>query len=143
MRQTAARAGTSFHKLRTPLVEWFLAMPLLTSANNDIPLANWPTNSMSDGTLPGSSSRSRDEATQFHLQVRGAAAGALRVTLRSNLRCRGVTTRTTAQSRQWGDALLRSLKDAAQAGAAFEPMRSVGSPVPNDALTLARSRLLL
>jgi hypothetical protein len=34
--QTAARAGTIFHKSRTPLVKWFLAMHLMTSAKNDI-----------------------------------------------------------------------------------------------------------
>jgi ribosomal protein L37AE/L43A len=34
--QTSARAGTMFHKSRTPLVKWFLAIHLLTSAKNDI-----------------------------------------------------------------------------------------------------------
>jgi ISXO2-like transposase domain/Transposase zinc-ribbon domain len=34
--QTSARAGTIFHKSRTPLSKWFLAMHLLTSAKNDI-----------------------------------------------------------------------------------------------------------
>src|SRR5262245_35839301 len=34
--QTSARAGTIFHKSRTPLVKWFLAIYLLTSAKNDI-----------------------------------------------------------------------------------------------------------
>jgi hypothetical protein len=34
--QTSARAGTIFHKSRTPLVKWFLAMHLMTSAKNDI-----------------------------------------------------------------------------------------------------------
>lgn len=31
-----ACAGTIFHKSSTPLTKWFLAMPLLTSAKNDI-----------------------------------------------------------------------------------------------------------
>jgi hypothetical protein len=34
--QTSARAGTIFHKSHTPLVKWFLAIYLLTSAKNDI-----------------------------------------------------------------------------------------------------------
>jgi ribosomal protein L37AE/L43A len=34
--QTSARAGTIFHKSRTPLVKWFLAIHLITSAKNDI-----------------------------------------------------------------------------------------------------------
>jgi len=34
--QTSARAGTIFHKSRTPLTKWFLAMHLMTSAKNDI-----------------------------------------------------------------------------------------------------------
>ena len=34
--QTSVRAGTIFHKSRTPLTKWFLAMPLITSAKNDI-----------------------------------------------------------------------------------------------------------
>src|SRR5215467_11674339 len=34
--QTSARAGTIFHKSRTPLVKWFLAIYLITSAKNDI-----------------------------------------------------------------------------------------------------------
>ena len=34
--QTSARAGTIFHKSRTPLVKWFLAMHLMTSSKNDI-----------------------------------------------------------------------------------------------------------
>jgi hypothetical protein len=34
--QTSARAGTIFHKSRTPLVKWFLAMHLMTSAKNDV-----------------------------------------------------------------------------------------------------------
>ncbi len=34
--QTSVRAGTIFHKSRTPLVKWFLAMHLITSAKNDI-----------------------------------------------------------------------------------------------------------
>jgi len=35
-KQTSARAGTIFHKSRTPLSKWFLAMHLMTSAKNDI-----------------------------------------------------------------------------------------------------------
>jgi ribosomal protein L37AE/L43A len=34
--QTSVRAGTVFHKSRTPLVKWFLAIYLLTGAKNDI-----------------------------------------------------------------------------------------------------------
>ena len=34
--QTSARAGTIFHKSRTPLTKWFLALHLMTSAKNDI-----------------------------------------------------------------------------------------------------------
>lgn len=34
--QTSVRAGTIFHKSRTPLVKWFLAMHLLTASKNDI-----------------------------------------------------------------------------------------------------------
>ena len=34
--QTSVRAGTIFHKSRTPLVKWFLAMHLITSAKNDV-----------------------------------------------------------------------------------------------------------
>ncbi len=34
--QTSAKAGTIFHKSKTPLTKWFLAMHLLTSAKNDI-----------------------------------------------------------------------------------------------------------
>ena len=34
--QTSARAGTIFHKSRTPLTKWFLALHLITSAENDI-----------------------------------------------------------------------------------------------------------
>ena len=34
--QTSARAGTIFHKSRTPLTKWFLAIHLMTSAKNDI-----------------------------------------------------------------------------------------------------------
>src|SRR5215510_14856315 len=34
--QTSARAGTIFHKSRTPLTKWFLAMHLMTAAKNDI-----------------------------------------------------------------------------------------------------------
>ena len=34
--QTSARAGTMFHKSHTPLVKWFLAIYLVTSAKNDI-----------------------------------------------------------------------------------------------------------
>lgn len=34
--QTSARAGTIFHKSRTPLAKWFLAMHLLTASKNDI-----------------------------------------------------------------------------------------------------------
>ena len=34
--QTSARAGTIFHKSRTPLAKWFLAMHLLTGSKNDI-----------------------------------------------------------------------------------------------------------
>ena len=35
-RQTSAKAGTIFHKSKTPLTKWFLAMHLITSAKNDI-----------------------------------------------------------------------------------------------------------
>ena len=35
-RQTSARAGTIFHKSRTPLTKWFLAIHLMTAAKNDI-----------------------------------------------------------------------------------------------------------
>ena len=35
-RQTSVRAGTVFHKSRTPLTKWFLAMHLLTGSKNDI-----------------------------------------------------------------------------------------------------------
>ncbi len=35
-RQTSARAGTIFHASRTPLMKWFLAIHLMTSAKNDI-----------------------------------------------------------------------------------------------------------
>jgi len=35
-RQTSVRAGTVFHKSRTPLTKWFLAMHLLTCSKNDI-----------------------------------------------------------------------------------------------------------
>ena len=35
-RQTSVRAGTIFHKSRTPLTKWFLAMHLMTAAKNDI-----------------------------------------------------------------------------------------------------------
>ena len=34
--QTSARAGTIFHKSRTPLTKWFLAMHMMTSAKNDV-----------------------------------------------------------------------------------------------------------
>ena len=34
--QTSVRSGTIFHKSRTPLSKWFLAMHLITSAKNDI-----------------------------------------------------------------------------------------------------------
>jgi ribosomal protein L37AE/L43A len=34
--QTSVRAGTIFHKSRTPLVKWFLAMHLMTASKNDI-----------------------------------------------------------------------------------------------------------
>jgi len=34
--QTSVRAGTIFHKSRTPLAKWFLAMHLLTASKNDI-----------------------------------------------------------------------------------------------------------
>ena len=34
--QTSAKAGTIFHKSTTPLVKWFLAIYLITSAKNDI-----------------------------------------------------------------------------------------------------------
>ena len=34
--QTSVRSGTIFHKSRTPLTKWFLAMHLLTIAKNDI-----------------------------------------------------------------------------------------------------------
>jgi hypothetical protein len=34
--QTSARAGTIFHKSRTPLAKWFLAMHLITASKNDI-----------------------------------------------------------------------------------------------------------
>jgi hypothetical protein len=34
--QTSVRAGTIFHKSRTPLTKWFLAMHLITSAKNDV-----------------------------------------------------------------------------------------------------------
>jgi ribosomal protein L37AE/L43A len=34
--QTSAKAGTVFHKSKTPLTKWFLAMHLITSAKNDI-----------------------------------------------------------------------------------------------------------
>jgi hypothetical protein len=34
--QTSARAGTIFHKPRTPLTKRFLAMHLMTAAKNDI-----------------------------------------------------------------------------------------------------------
>jgi ribosomal protein L37AE/L43A len=34
--QTTAKAGTIFHKSRTPLVKWFLAIYLLTQSKNDI-----------------------------------------------------------------------------------------------------------
>ena len=34
--QTSVHSGTIFHKSRTPLSKWFLAMHLITSANNDI-----------------------------------------------------------------------------------------------------------
>lgn len=34
--QTSTRAGTIFHKSRTPLTKWFLAMHLMTASKNDI-----------------------------------------------------------------------------------------------------------
>jgi transposase-like protein/ribosomal protein L37AE/L43A len=34
--QTSPKAGTIFHKSKTPLTKWFLAMHLITSAKNDI-----------------------------------------------------------------------------------------------------------
>ena len=34
--QTSAKAGTIFHKSKTPLTKWFLAMHLIASAKNDI-----------------------------------------------------------------------------------------------------------
>ena len=34
--QTSVKAGTIFHKSRTPLVKWFLAIYLLTQSKNDI-----------------------------------------------------------------------------------------------------------
>lgn len=34
--QTSAKSGTIFHKSKTPLTKWFLAIHLLTSAKNDI-----------------------------------------------------------------------------------------------------------
>ena len=34
--QTSAKAGTIFHKSKTPLTKWFLAMHLLTCSKNDI-----------------------------------------------------------------------------------------------------------
>ena len=34
--QTSARAGTIFHKSRTPLAKWFLGMHLITASKNDI-----------------------------------------------------------------------------------------------------------
>jgi len=34
--QTSAKAGTIFHKSKTPLTKWFLAMHLISSAKNDI-----------------------------------------------------------------------------------------------------------
>lgn len=34
--QTSVRAGTIFHKSKTPLTKWFLAMHLLTASKNDI-----------------------------------------------------------------------------------------------------------
>ena len=34
--QTSAKSGTIFHKSKTPLTKWFLAMHLITSAKNDI-----------------------------------------------------------------------------------------------------------
>lgn len=34
--QTSAKAGTIFHKSKTPLTKWFLAMHLMTCAKNDI-----------------------------------------------------------------------------------------------------------
>ena len=34
--QTSARSGTIFHKSRTPLTKWFLAMHLMTASKNDI-----------------------------------------------------------------------------------------------------------
>jgi ribosomal protein L37AE/L43A len=34
--QTSAKSGTIFHKSKTPLSKWFLAMHLITSAKNDI-----------------------------------------------------------------------------------------------------------
>lgn len=35
-KQTSAKAGTIFHKSKTPLTKWFLAMHLMASAKNDI-----------------------------------------------------------------------------------------------------------
>lgn len=35
-KQTSAKAGTVFHKSKTPLTKWFLAMHLLTCSKNDI-----------------------------------------------------------------------------------------------------------
>ncbi|MCB1510237.1 MAG: hypothetical protein KDJ36_04985 [Hyphomicrobiaceae bacterium] len=34
--QTSVKAGTIFHRAKTPLTKWFIAMHLLTSAKNDI-----------------------------------------------------------------------------------------------------------
>ena len=34
--QTSAKAGTVFHKSKTPLTKWFLAVHLLTCSKNDI-----------------------------------------------------------------------------------------------------------
>lgn len=34
--QTSARAGTIFHKSRTPLTKWFMAMHLMTGSKSDI-----------------------------------------------------------------------------------------------------------
>ena len=34
--QTSVKAGTIFHKSRTPLIKWFLAIYLLTQSKNDI-----------------------------------------------------------------------------------------------------------
>jgi hypothetical protein len=34
--QTSARVGTIFHKSRTPLTKWFIAMHLMTGSKNDI-----------------------------------------------------------------------------------------------------------